>query len=112
VPQEEEVDISKVGLPPAAHRAVSLEWKTPWLTPRVQARLRCERQVLHRLPKTKALLFSVKTYLYRLEDVKAEGSANALIQAIDGIRAGSVPDFYYYKRAVVWGEPVKEYLRS
>lgn len=75
-------------------------------------RLRCERQTLHRLPETGALVFAFKTYLYTLADVKAEGSGEDLANAIDGLAKGSVPDMHFYKRGVVWGEKVKAFLRS
>ncbi|QSZ28624.1 hypothetical protein DSL72_003123 [Monilinia vaccinii-corymbosi] len=74
--------------------------------------LRCERQLLHRLPQTKALVFSVKTYLTPLTQVKEEGLGEELAEAIDGLRKGSVPEVHDYKRGVVWGEKVKAYLRS
>ncbi|KAF2086457.1 hypothetical protein K490DRAFT_74412 [Saccharata proteae CBS 121410] len=77
-----------------------------------KTRVRCERQVLHRLPKTGAIVFSFKTYLYPLSDIKAEGLGGVLAEAIDGLRGGSVPEFHWYKRAAVWGETVKEYLRN
>lgn len=79
-----------------------------------KCRLRCERQTLHRLPGTKALVFMFKTYQYRLEDVKAEGKemAEALAEAIPGLAGGSVPEMAFYKRQVVWGDKVVEYLRS
>lgn len=75
-------------------------------------RLRCERQTLHRLPKTKALVFAFKTYLYTLAEVKEEGLGPVLAEAIDGLAKGSVPDMAFYKRGVVWGDKVKEYLNS
>ena len=75
-------------------------------------RLRSERQTLHRLPKTGAIVFAFKTYQYRLEDIKAEGNGPALAEAIAGIKHGNVPEMQYYKRGVVWGEPVREYLLS
>lgn len=75
-------------------------------------RLRSERQTLHRLPETKALVFGFKTYLCTLEEVKEDGDGPALAEAIDGFRKGSVPEMEYYKRGVVWGEKVKEYLRN
>ncbi|TVY27415.1 hypothetical protein LHYA1_G004188 [Lachnellula hyalina] len=74
--------------------------------------LRCERQLLHRLPKSKALVFSFKTYLYPLSDIKNEGLGEDLAQAIDGLKEGSVPAMHFYKRGVVWGEAVKSYLRA
>ncbi|PNS15812.1 hypothetical protein CAC42_4264 [Sphaceloma murrayae] len=76
-------------------------------------RLRAERQTLHRLPRTGALVFAFKTYLYPLDEVKAEpGMAEALAEAIEGLGLGSVPEMKTYKRQVVWGEKVCEYLRS
>ncbi|EXJ57278.1 hypothetical protein A1O7_07625 [Cladophialophora yegresii CBS 114405] len=74
--------------------------------------LRCERQTLHRLPKTKALVFAFKTYMYPIKDVKDEGKGRELAEAIDGLKEGSVPQMHFYKRGVVWGEAVKRYLRS
>lgn len=75
-------------------------------------RLRSERQTLHRLPETKALVFGFKTYLCTLEEVKADGDEEALAEAIEGFKRGSVPEMEFYKRGVVWGEKVKGYLRS
>lgn len=75
-------------------------------------RLRCERQTLHRLPKTKALVFAFKTYQYTLDEVKAEGSGPALAEAIAGLGQGNSPGMAFYKRGVVWGDKVIEYLKS
>lgn len=75
-------------------------------------RLRCERQTLHRLPETKALVFAFKTYQDTLQDIKDEGSGHELADAIEGLTEGSVPDMAYYKRQVVWGDKVCEFLRS
>lgn len=77
-----------------------------------QTVLRCERQTLHRLPKTGALVFGFKTYQYELDDLKKEGSALELAEAIEGLDKGSVPRTKLYKRADVWGEKVCGYLRS
>lgn len=77
-----------------------------------RCRLRVERQTLHRLPITKALVFAFKTYQYRLEDVKAEGNGPALADAIEGLAKGSVREMHFYKRAVVWGDTVIQYLRE
>lgn len=74
--------------------------------------MRCERQVVHRLPRTKAILFSFKTYMYPVTEVKAEGMALDLITAIEGLETGNVPAFKFYKKAVVWGDAVKSFLRS
>ena len=75
-------------------------------------RLRSERQTLHRLPESKAIVFAFKTYQYKLQDVKNEGSGPALADAIEGLTQGSVPDMAYYKRQVVWGDKVCKFLRS
>ncbi|KAK6430633.1 hypothetical protein LTR95_013206, partial [Oleoguttula sp. CCFEE 5521] len=75
-------------------------------------RLRCERQTLHRLPETGALVFAFKTYLYTLQEVKDEGLGEVLAEAIEGLGKGSVSGMEVYKRGVVWGEKVKTFLRS
>lgn len=79
-----------------------------------RAVLRCERQTLHRLPRTGALVFAFKTFQYPLRDVRAEGVevAERLCEAIDGLGAGSAPGMTVYKRQVVWGEKVKAFLRG
>ncbi|KAF2712276.1 hypothetical protein K504DRAFT_474675 [Pleomassaria siparia CBS 279.74] len=74
--------------------------------------LRCERQTLHRLPGTRALVFAFKTYQYALRDVKEEGSGEELASAIDGLGKGSTPEMRVYKSAVVWGERAKRFLRG
>ena len=75
-------------------------------------RLRSERQILFRLPVSKAIVFAFKTYQYTLDEVKKDGYADQLAEAIDGLRAGNVPEMDIYKRGVVWREPVLEYLKS
>ncbi|PKY05821.1 hypothetical protein P168DRAFT_326131 [Aspergillus campestris IBT 28561] len=74
--------------------------------------LRCERQTLHRLPHTKALVFAVHTYTYPLQMIKDEGLGEEMASAIDGLKEGSAPQIHWYKRGPVWGEAVKEFLRS
>lgn len=74
--------------------------------------MRVERQFLHRLPLSRAILFSFKTLLYTLPEIKEEGLGEALADAIDGLKQGSVPGFHFYKRAAVWGESAKAYLRD
>ncbi|KAJ9610198.1 hypothetical protein H2200_004975 [Cladophialophora chaetospira] len=74
--------------------------------------LRCERQTLHRLPKSKAIVFAFKTYMYPIKEIKDEGKGEELAEAIDGLKEGNVPQMHFYKRGVVWGEAVKRYLRS
>ncbi|EMG50617.1 hypothetical protein SBY92_001406 [Candida maltosa Xu316] len=70
--------------------------------------LRCERQVFIRLPKSHAILMTIRTYLTPIDKIKEEGNAMELIRGID-----SLPDdLAFYKRRDAWGEAVKEYLRS
>ena len=74
--------------------------------------LRCERQVLFRLPQSGAIVFCVRQYIYAVKDLKEDGSGEALAEAIDGLKLGNAPEIYYYKRAAEWGDAVKAYLRS
>lgn len=76
-----------------------------------KCRLRCERQTLHRLPETKALVFAFKTYMYRLSEVKDAGLGPILAESIEGLAKGSVPSIAFYKRQIVWGDKVIEYLQ-
>lgn len=79
-----------------------------------KAWVRCEAQMLHRLPQTKALVFSFKTYMYPLAQIKEEGAemADSLAKAIEGMEGGSVPEIYTYKRGVSWGKSAVRYLRG
>lgn len=81
-------------------------------TDRAKSRMRVELQTLSRLPETRAILFSFKTHLYTLEEIKAEGLGPQFADAIDGLKQGNAPDMWTYKGAVRWGKKVKEYLRS
>lgn len=76
------------------------------------ARLRVELQTLTRLPETRAILFSFKTYLYPLADIKAEGLGPQLADAIEGLKAGNAPGMWTYKGGVRWGKAACEYLRG
>ncbi|KAK3384892.1 hypothetical protein B0H63DRAFT_395002, partial [Podospora didyma] len=76
------------------------------------ARLRVELQTLTRLPKTGALVFSFKTYLYQLTDIKAEGLGPLLADSIEGLGAGNAPGMWVYKGGVRWGKAVCEFLRA
>ncbi|KAI5859603.1 hypothetical protein GGS23DRAFT_585195 [Durotheca rogersii] len=77
-----------------------------------KARVRMELQTLTRMPKTRAILFSFKTYLYPVEEIKAEGLGPDLADAIAGLKAGNAPGMWVYKGGVRWGKSVCEYLRS
>ncbi|KAF2156498.1 putative HRQ family protein 2 [Myriangium duriaei CBS 260.36] len=78
----------------------------------VKAFLRVELQTLTRLPHTRAILFSFKTYLYPLGDVKAEGLGPDFATAIEGLQKGNAPGMWQYKGATRYGKSVCEYLRS
>jgi hypothetical protein len=94
--------------PEEAERLAEEEREDQW---RVEdAVLRCERQTLHRLPGTKALIFGFKTYQYPLTDVKEEGNGEELAAAIQGLGTGSTPGMKVYKSAVVWGDKVTAFL--
>lgn len=69
--------------------------------------MRCERQILTRLPHTKSILFSIRTYITPLSKIRTEGRNEELIEAIDNL-----PDaMAHYKKRREWGEAVKSYLR-
>ncbi|KAJ4244387.1 hypothetical protein NW762_014515 [Fusarium torreyae] len=74
--------------------------------------MRIELQTLTRLPKTRAILFSFKTYLYPVRQIKEEGLGSAFADAIGGLSKGNAPGMWTYKSAVRWGSSVIEYLRS
>ena len=73
-----------------------------------QVHYRSERQTLTKLPKSQAVLFTIRTYLLPLSEVKKEGKEvrERLIGAIKGLPE----DISNYKRAGEWGPPVIEYL--
>ncbi|KAI0005811.1 hypothetical protein F4779DRAFT_597260 [Xylariaceae sp. FL0662B] len=77
-----------------------------------QAKLRMELQTLTRMPKTRSILFSFKTYLCPIEDIKAEGVGPKLADAIEGLKIGNAPGMWVYKGGVRWGKSICEYLRS
>lgn len=68
--------------------------------------------MVHRLPQSGAIIFSVKQYIYSIHSIKEEGSGPALAEAIDGLTTGNVPKIYFYKRAAEWGDSVKAFLLS
>lgn len=74
--------------------------------------LRSERQTLHRLEETGALVFAFKTLMYPLPDIKGTPMAEEMAEAVEGLWKGSVPAMAVYKRGVIWGQKVVEYLRA
>lgn len=77
-----------------------------------EVRLRVELQTLTRLPKTGAVIFPFKTYMYPLKDIKDEGLGPQLVEAIEGLQKGNAPGMFKYKGAVRWGKSVCEYLKA
>ncbi|KAI1205286.1 uncharacterized protein F4807DRAFT_443460 [Annulohypoxylon truncatum] len=77
-----------------------------------KAWLRMELQTMTRMPKTRAILFSIKTYLCPVKDIKAEGLGHELADAIEGLKRGNAPGMWVYKGGIRWGKSVCEYLRS
>ena len=71
-----------------------------------------ELQTLTRLPRTRFILFSFKTYLYPLRDVRAEGLGPDLADAVDGLDGGNCPGMWTYKGSRHWAAAACEYLRS
>lgn len=57
-------------------------------------------------------MFSFKTHLYTLEEIKSEGLGPQLAEAIDGLKLGNAPGMWTYKGAVLWGKAVKDFLRA
>lgn len=61
--------------------------------------LRVELQTLSRLPQSHSILFSFKTYLHPIKELKAEGLGPQLADAIEGLGKGNVPGMWKYKSA-------------
>ncbi|KAL8701026.1 MAG: hypothetical protein Q9201_005128 [Fulgogasparrea decipioides] len=69
---------------------------------------RCEHHTLTCLPRTKAVMFCVRSYLTPIKQIKEEGNGPALADACD-----TMPEkFGVYKRRPVWGNQLCEWLRE
>lgn len=72
-------------------------------------RIRHERQTLRRLPKSRAILFTVRTYLLPLGELAEEPeSIRNLLGAIQEMH----PDMARYKGRQVWGQVVEDWCKS
>jgi hypothetical protein len=69
---------------------------------------RSERQLLTRLPKTGAIVFSIRTYLTKMSDIREEIRKAELCDAIDGMQW----NIGQYKRKPEWGDAVVSYLKG
>lgn len=68
--------------------------------------MRLEKQVLTRLPRTRFIMFTVKTYLYSLCDIKKEGLGHSMVKGFD-----AWPDqMKEYKSFPLWSAAVREYM--
>jgi hypothetical protein len=56
--------------------------------------VRCELQTLFRLPASRALVLSIHEYVHPMQQIKDAGDGPALLEAIDGIRKGNVPEMW------------------
>ncbi len=70
---------------------------------------RAEYQTLIKLPESKAIVFSIRTYQRYLEDFKRMPARDCkgLIRAIETLD----PDFYVYKGAEFWKDAAVKYLQ-
>jgi len=57
-------------------------------------------------------MFSFKTYLYPITQIKAEGLGPSVADAIEGLTKGNAAGMWTYKGAIRWGKSVCAYLRS
>ena len=69
--------------------------------------VRSERQVLTKLPDTQAVIFTIRTYLFPMSQLREEGYGETLCEAIDSLPEAMAS----YKRRGEWGPAVKAYMR-
>ncbi|KAK5046115.1 hypothetical protein LTR84_008572 [Exophiala bonariae] len=74
--------------------------------------VRCELQTLFKLPASGARVLSIHEYVYPLQDIIDDGQAQAMLEAIDGLKKGNVPEIWNYKRASTWSDQVKKLLNE
>lgn len=70
--------------------------------------MRCERQILTRLPESHAVIMLVRTYLTPIKDIKKEGFGEEMANAIEALPE----DLAFYKLRGKWGKAVCQYLRQ
>jgi len=71
--------------------------------------LRNERQCLTRLPKSKVIVFTIRTYLTPIAQLKREGETGLdLASAIENLP----PTTAIYKTSTVWGQAIIDYIRN
>jgi hypothetical protein len=78
--------------------------------PRVaDIRIRHERQTLRRLPKSRAILFTVRTFMTPLVDIQDE--VDSVRELLGSIRA-MPPEIAKYKARQVWGDVVERWCED
>lgn len=70
--------------------------------------LRCEHQTLTKLPRTHAVIFTVRSYMTPLHKVRADGDGPALAEAIESMPQGLAG----YKMRQYWGNKVLPWLKG
>lgn len=73
-----------------------------------QVHYRSERQTLTKLPKTGAVVFTIRTFLIPMSKLKLEGPE--VSERFIGAIKGFPDDIADYKRSVAWGPAVIDYL--
>ncbi|WLF80479.1 hypothetical protein PVL30_004261 [Lodderomyces elongisporus] len=71
-------------------------------------RYRSERQVLTKLPKSGAVVFTIRTYLIPIEEIRNEGPE--VCERLIGAIKGFPDDIKQYKAAGEWGPAIIQYL--
>ncbi|KAJ8517342.1 hypothetical protein ONZ45_g5445 [Pleurotus djamor] len=74
-------------------------------------RLRSERQTLRRLPKSGAIVFGIRTYMTKAEDLVKEGDGEVAGRLASAVR-GWGEDIDRYKGSVLYKEALLAYLDS
>lgn len=69
--------------------------------------LRVERQVLQRLPKTRALLFTIRTYVTPITEVTKD---KEIARELRGSVQGFTDDISKYKNKDLWNELLQDHL--
>lgn len=101
-------DANKGHNTPESHIQVPIPYET--LDFERQVHYRSERQTLTKLPELGAVVFTIRTYLHPMCEIKKEPKevAERLVGAIRGFP----DDISQYKRSGEWGPPVIRYLEE
>lgn len=92
------------------HKTEIIKKKEDELDFETQVHYRSERQVLTRLPKSGAVVFTIRTYLIPLADFRKEGKE--VCERLIGSLTKMPEDIRTYKNVVEWGDAVVSYLKK